>query len=59
MKELATSMEQEMSVDWKARSDVRARMKMKSKRILRNHGYNREDFEKLSEQILLQCELSF
>lgn len=59
IQELATSMEQEMSVDWKVRSDIRARMKMKSKRILRNHGYNREDFEKLSEQILLQCELSF
>jgi type I restriction enzyme R subunit len=59
VKEIARSMEEEMSVDWKSRGDVRAKMKIKTKKILRQHGYQQDDFEYLSEQVLQQCELSF
>lgn len=54
--EVDQTLSQLYCVDWIYRSNVRARMKMSVKRLLRQHGYSPEEFNRVAETLVRQYE---
>ncbi|MGQ9603484.1 MAG: type I restriction endonuclease subunit R [bacterium] len=55
-REISEEMSQNVTVDWVARENVRAGLKVTVKRILRKHGYPQDKIDEASQLILEQAE---
>ncbi len=56
-RELAESVRNSVTIDWKVRENVRAQIRVKVKRILRKHGYPPDRQEKATQTVLEQAEV--
>ena len=56
-RELVTAVRANVTIDWTLRQDVRARLRVLVKRILRKHGYPPDKQEKATQTVLQQAEL--
>ncbi len=56
-RELVAAVRTNVSIDWTVRENVRARLRVLVKRILRKHGYPPDKQEKATETVLQQAEL--
>jgi type I restriction enzyme, R subunit len=56
-RELVESVRGNVTIDWTMREDVRARLRVLVKRILRKHGYPPDKQEKATQTVLEQAEL--
>ncbi len=56
-RELVGSVRESVTIDWNLRESVRARIRLKIRRILRKHGYPPDATEKAAAQVLEQAEL--
>lgn len=54
--EVDQTLSQFYCIDWISRRNVRARMKMAAKRLLKQHGYSAEEFNHLAEMLVKQYE---
>ena len=55
--ELVHAIQKNVTIDWKLRESVRAKMKIVVKRILRKHGYPPDKQERATETVLEQAEI--
>ena len=55
--ELVMTVRKNITIDWTVRENVRARMRVMIKRILRKHGYPPDKQEKATQTVLEQAEL--
>ena len=56
-RELVATVRKNVAIDWTLRENVRARMRVLVKRILRKHGYPPDKQEKATQTVLEQAEL--
>ena len=56
-RELVETVRRNVTIDWTIREDVRAFLRSRVKRILRNHGYPPDKREKATQTVLEQAEL--
>ena len=56
-RELVETVRRNVTIDWTIREDVRAFLRARVKRILRNHGYPPDKREKATQTVLEQAEL--
>lgn len=56
-RELVETVRNNVTIDWTMREDVRAKMRVMVKRILRNHGYPPDKQEKATQTVLEQAAL--
>ena len=56
-RELVDSVRRNVAIDWTIREDVRARLRVMVRRILRRHGYPPDKQEKATRTVLEQAEL--
>ena len=56
-RELVDSVRRNVAIDWTIREDVRARLRVMVRRILRKHGYPPDKQEKATRTVLEQAEL--
>jgi len=56
-RELVQSVKSNVSIDWTVRENVRAKLRVIVKRILRKHGYPPDKQEKATETVLEQAEV--
>ena len=56
-RELVEAVRNNVTIDWTIRENVRAKMRVIVKRILRRHGYPPDKQEKATETVLEQAEL--
>lgn len=56
-RELVATVRANVSIDWTVRENVRARLRVLVKRILRKHGYPPDKQEKATETVLQQAEV--
>jgi len=56
-RELAESVRNSVTIDWKIRENVRAQIRVIVKRILRKHGYPPDKQEKATQTVLEQAEV--
>ena len=56
-RELVDTVRRNVTIDWTIREDVRAFLRSRVKRILRNHGYPPDKREKATQTVLEQAEL--
>ena len=55
-RELLEAVRHSVTIDWTARADVRAKIRVIVKRILRKHGYPPDKQEKATQTVLEQAE---
>lgn len=55
--ELARAVRNNVTIDWTLRENVRAKMRVMVKRILRRHGYPPDKQEKATQTVLEQAEV--
>jgi type I restriction enzyme R subunit len=55
--ELVTTVRKNVSIDWTVKENVRAKLRVMIKRVLRKHGYPPDKQEKATETVLSQAEL--
>jgi len=56
-RELTDSIRNSVTIDWKVRENVRARIRVMVKRILRKHGYPPDREQKATQTVLEQAEV--
>ena len=56
-RELVASVRGNVTIDWTVRENVRARLRVIVKRILREHGYPPDKQEKATQTVLQQAEV--
>ena len=56
-RDLVKSVRDNASIDWNLREGVKARIRLKIKKLLRKHGYPPETTDKAADQVLEQAEL--
>ena len=56
-RELVTTVRNNVTIDWMARENVRAKLRVLVRRILRKHGYPPDKQEKATQTVLEQAEL--
>lgn len=56
-RELVATVRQNVSIDWTLRENVRAKLRVLVKRILRKHGYPPDKAEKATQTVLEQAEV--
>lgn len=56
-RELVTTVRQNVSFDWTVRENVRAKLRVLVKRILRKHGYPPDKAERATQTVLEQAEV--
>jgi len=56
-RELVAAVRANITIDWTLREDVRARLRVLVKRILRKHGYPPDKEEKATKTVLEQAEV--
>jgi len=56
-RELVATVRANVTIDWTVRENVRARLRVIVKRILRKHGYPPDKQEKATETVLQQAEV--
>ncbi len=56
-RDLVKSVRESATIDWNLRESVRAGIRLKIKKLLRNHGYPPDAAERATEQVLEQAEL--
>ena len=55
--ELLKTIREIVSIDWTAKESVRAKLRVRVKRVLRKHGYPPDKQEKTTQTVLQQAEL--
>ena len=56
-RELVDTVRNNVTIDWTLREDVRARLRVMVRRILRKHGYPPDKQEKATQTVIEQAEL--
>ena len=56
-RELVESVRKNVTIDWTMRENVRAKLRVLVKRILRKHGYPPDKQEKATQTVLEQAEV--
>ena len=56
-RELVETVRNNVTIDWTVRENVRARLRVLVKRILRKHGYPPDKQEKATQTVLEQAEI--
>lgn len=56
-RELVESIRRNVTIDWTLKDSIRAKLRIKVKQILRNHGYPPDKQEKATQTVLQQAEL--
>lgn len=56
-RELVDTVRNNVTIDWTVREDVRARLRVMVRRVLRKHGYPPDKQEKATQTVIEQAEL--